>query len=274
MTESLIVIVIVVAAVAGIAIAVAILSRRKQAAAEALATAAHERSVAADARAAAADERWIAADDRAAAADDRAATADAQRDQAREEAAVAAEAQRAADVRTAAAEQRGDDVVAALESRDADGASDAVAIDAHVLWALEQARSERTWRHSVAIGPESESVFTDAADPLREALQVELDAAREDVGAVVELEADLPEGITKAGCMLTLRAAQELLADVVRRAEETTLVVRADGRDLVVTVRAIGEDGEPVASPTLTIPPSTAMVPIDGGVRVRNAITV
>ena len=96
-------------------------------------------------------------------------------------------------------------------------------VDPDVLWALEQARSERTWRQSVAIG---EGSFLDGVDdPLLAALQVELDAAREDVGAIVELEAELPTAVTPAGSVLVLRAAQELLARSMKTAEETTLRV-------------------------------------------------
>ncbi len=73
-----------------------------------------------------------------------------------------------------------------------------------MLWALELLRSERTWRHSVAPGPDTPSVLGDAAEPLREALQIELDAAREEVGVEVELAADLPAELTPAGSLLAL----------------------------------------------------------------------
>ncbi len=145
-------------------------------------------------------------------------------------------------------------------------------LDAELLWALEQARSERTWRHSVAVGPQSTSVFDGAVDPLREALQVELDAAREEVGAVVELDAELPPGITTAGSVLALRTAQELIARAVRVAEETTLRVRADGADLLVAIDARDEDGEAVEIGPLPLPDSADVSADAGGVRVRNAV--
>ncbi len=144
-------------------------------------------------------------------------------------------------------------------------------VDPHLLWSLEQARSERTWRQSVALG-EGGSFLDHADDPLREAIQVELDAAREDVGAVVELDAELPASVTRAGSVLVLRAAQELLAHSVKTAEETTLRIRADGDDVLVTVDATDEDGQPVVIAPLAIPASADMETIDGGVRVRGAI--
>ena len=127
-------------------------------------------------------------------------------------------------------------------------------LDAEVLWTLERARSERTWRHSVALGPDGSSVFDTTDNPLREALQVELDAAHEDVGALVELDTDVPADVTAAGSVLILRAAQELLARAVKAAEETTLRVRVDGADVVVTVLATDEHGVAVALPALADP--------------------
>ena len=103
--------------------------------------------------------------------------------------------------------------------------------------------------------PLGEGSFLDGADdPLLAALQVELDAAREDVGAIVELDAELPAAVTPAGSVLVLRAAQELLARAMKTAEETTLRVRVDGDDVVVTVVAADEDGEPVPVEPLAIP--------------------
>lgn len=150
-------------------------------------------------------------------------------------------------------------------------AAPATGLDADVLWILEQARSERTWRFSVATGPTNESVFEGAGDPLLAALQVELDAAREDVGAIVELDAELPDGISTAASVLTLRAAQELLADVVRRSEETVLRLRADADDLLIDVESVDEDGQPVLPRPLPIPPSPAVAVTETGVRIRGA---
>ena len=186
---------------------------------------------------------------------------------AREEAEQAAAATMAAEERAGAAEQRAAEFAAARAA-----AGDGGGIDARLLWTLEQARSERTWRHSVAPGPDSVSVFTDASDPLYEALQVELDAAREEVGAVVELEADLPPGVTPAGSVLALRAAQELLANVVRRGEVTTLHVHAEGVDLVVAVRSVDEEGEPVPTEPLAIPTSADIEQVADGVRILGAV--
>jgi hypothetical protein len=185
-------------------------------------------------------------------------------------AAVAAEARAEAEQAKAAADEA--HAVAEQARADADALRAAKAgVDPELLWTLEQARSERTWRQSVAIGPDTASVLQGADDPLREALQVELDAAREDVGAIVELDAELPPTVTAAGSVLVLRAAQELLARAVKAAEETTLRIRTDGHDVVVTVVASDEEGQPVGIEPLAIPESPDMAPADGGVRIRGA---
>jgi hypothetical protein len=205
------------------------------------------------------------------------ATATAERDAA---VSRATEAETARDTATADAEQarataeeaRTAATAAEQARQDAEARAAGTGVDPQVLWALEQARSERTWRQSVAIG---EGSFLDGADdPLLAALQVELDAAREDVGAIVELDADLPAAVTPAGSVLVLRAAQELLARSMKTAEETTLRIRVDGDDVVVTVLATDEDGEPVAVEPLVIPASADLAPEEGGVRIRRAVAL
>jgi hypothetical protein len=240
---------------------------------------AEERATAADARSADAEERAAAADSRAAEAQAQVAAAAAERDEARHEADAAAASRLAAEDRVAELERRAAEATAAHATA-AEAAENAVTtapaasgqLDAQLVWALEKARSERTWRQSVAVGPGG-SAFTEAADPLYEALQIELDAAREDVGAVVELDAALPTSVTAAGAVLTLRAVQELLAGVVRRAESTTVRVRAEGVDVLVEIDSVDEDGHRIEPGPLPTPPSPAIESTPTGVRIRDAVT-
>jgi hypothetical protein len=237
----MIVLVIVLAVVAVVAIAFILFGRSRFA--KSLAATTAER----DAATARATEAEAARDSAAAAAD---------------EARTAAEA---AAVTAAAAET----ARAEAEARAA-AAADRNGVDPQVLWSLEQARSERTWRQSVAVG---EGSYLDGVDdPLLAALQVELDAAREDVGAIVELDAELPAGVTPAASVLVLRAAQELLARSMKSAEETTLRVQVDGDDVVVTIVATDEAGEPVVIEPLAIPESADIAPAEGGVRILRAV--
>jgi hypothetical protein len=92
------------------------------------------------------------------------------------------------------------------------------------------------------------------------------------LGVGADPHAELPATVTSAGSVLVLRAVQELLAHAVKAAEETTLRIRTDGHDVLVTIDASDEDGEPVTLAPLTIPASADMEAIDGGVRVRHAV--
>ncbi|MET0579251.1 MAG: hypothetical protein ABW122_11385 [Ilumatobacteraceae bacterium] len=267
----MVVLVVVLAAVALVAflvvgVATSRLGREREIAEKAALERAAAEERAADAlrqaeeRAADAEQRLTAAEERAAGFEEQ-VTATEERLVAAEERVVVTEE------RVTEAEQRVDELAAQVAA-----AVSGTGIDPDLLWVLEQARSERTWRHSVAPGPDSPSVFATASSPLREALLVELDAAREDIGAIVELDADLPPTVTAAGSVLVLRATQELLAGVVRRAEETTVRVYADGADLVVTLHPLDDEGRPVTVDVSAIPPSAHLELVDGGVRVRGAV--
>ena len=198
------------------------------------------------------------AEEQRAVADRRSAEAEAQRSQADQQRDAAEAAAAAALERADLADERSTRVFAGF--------------DPELIWQLEQARSERLWRLSIALGPDLDSVFLDDPQPLRVALQVEVDATREEVGAVVELDAELPPDLTPAGSVLVLRSAQELLATVVRRSEDTTVRIRPDGRDILVTIHSRDEHGEPVAPGPLPIAASSTLEPIDDGVRIRNVV--
>lgn len=198
------------------------------------------------------------------ATDARAAAFESERDRARTDTEVSVAARMAAEERADAAERRTDEL--ALRHADASAGS----VDAEVLWALERQRSARVWRLAVATAPDAQRVSTDA--PLLDALHIEIDAAREEVGAIVDLEADLPAEPSAASSLLTLRAAQELLAGVVRRADETTLRVRADGRDILVSVESTDAEGDPVTLEPLAVPASVELEAAAGQVRLRNAV--
>lgn len=208
----------------------------------------------------------------------RAATADEAR-AAAEEAVVAAnsvteswkERSTAADDARVAAEEERDRAMAdsaeaaSLAARLVDDGS----ADPAALWALERRRSERTWRHSVGV-PGARSPLT-GADVLVAALQVEVDAAREDTGAVVELAADLPADLSAAASLAVLRCAQELLADAVAVGEEVTLRVGHEGGDVVVGIDGVDADGASLAPVHLAVPPSRLEAE-PGAVRLRGIL--
>ncbi|MEM7341924.1 MAG: hypothetical protein AAF467_24985 [Actinomycetota bacterium] len=114
------------------------------------------------------------------------------------------------------------------------------------LWDLELARSERTWRTSVAINPaRDESPFTDAADPVRLAVEIEASALRENVGAAVVVDWAASPVEDPARAHLVVRVAQELLEAAARNHEPTRLVARdTDDSEVNLRLEAMGDGDE------------------------------
>ncbi len=197
------------------------------------------------------------------------ATADAARIQADEHAKDAQELLQAAEARAAAA----DDSLAEFMATELERLRRAATgLDPQLLWALELTRSERTWRHSVSIGPNQSSVLMGSVNVLADVLQVEADAIREEVGTYVEVQADVPADVSAAGCLLALRMSQELLATVVRHVETSVLEVHVDGPDIVITLLSTDEHGASIEPGVLAMPNSEGVEPIPSGVRIRNVI--
>lgn len=216
---------------------------------------AEQRAGAAEERAATAEEQAAAATSRAMTAEEQAGVAEAARDAAQRAASDASELSRTATEMVSAAE------------RTASGG-----LDPEVLWGLERARTERLWRENVAVGPTAASVFDGVDDPLRRALEVEVDAAREIVGAVIELEAgDLGE-ITSAGSLLVLRAAQELLAGVMHEADRTVLSVRPADGHVDVTVQPFDAEDAPIEPRVVELPTTLGLTVIPGGLRINDVV--
>ncbi len=108
------------------------------------------------------------------------------------------------------------------------------------LWDLEMARSERTWRHSVALDPSAPSPFIDAVDPLKLAVEIEAAALREEVGAFVSLNWNAEPVADPVRRLLVLRVANELLASAARLPHPFTM--NATGSDeIVLEIRSTDE---------------------------------
>lgn len=114
------------------------------------------------------------------------------------------------------------------EMTSADGES-TYGASAEVLWSLELARSERQWRNSVAIDPMGEtSPFETTDDPVREAVETEAAALREDVGALITVDWQAPPIESVLRRLMIVRVAQELLANAARVPGAARLLVTHD----------------------------------------------
>ncbi len=133
---------------------------------------------------------------------------------------------------------------------------------AETLWRLEVARSERSWRNSVAINPvDDDSPFAASEDPVRTAVEVEASALREDVGALIGVEWRAKPIESLARRVLVVRVAQEMLASASRVPGAASLVVTdADDGGLTMTFEPADDGG---AALNLISPPvSTEMIDV------------
>ena len=112
------------------------------------------------------------------------------------------------------------------------------------LWALErhrQARLASTPLLGLAVGPGA-----DLTTGLTEAIRVELELLREEVGTHAELASiDLGDTVDANEALTILRIVQELTATLAKRADELQVHVGREDRDATVRVVAIGWSDSP-----------------------------
>jgi autotransporter adhesin len=114
------------------------------------------------------------------------------------------------------------------------------------LWSLALAAVRHTWEVSVAPSPEMASPLDDADDELRAAVTIEVDAAREEAGAAVELEwhgdAVAPPSVALGALSIT----QALLARLAKVSDESLLRVTSTPEGVTIEVSATDADGRSV----------------------------
>ena len=129
---------------------------------------------------------------------------------------------------------------------------------ASVLWGLAIRECEQRWRVSVAVGPDATSPFDGDADPFRTAVEVEVEAAREESGAALDLVWKGESVPTDERAVVALALVRDVIGALGTAAANTTITV--DGLDdgVEVQVDAVAADGSAV---DVWIPPSLASGP-------------
>jgi hypothetical protein len=119
-----------------------------------------------------------------------------------------------------------------------------------LLWALEQTRVERTWRHDVAPYPGAAGPLDDG-DPVAAAAVIAAGAAREQTGVEVAVDWHLDPVEDPATALVLVRLLDEALAAVVKQAETVRIHVAADsdGPRIVVDARDADRASVPVTLP-------------------------
>lgn len=163
----------------------------------------------------------------------------AKRMQQESEARAAAEAARQS---TLAERDRLEEELAAAEGALAAGGEAKLA----ELWSLALAGVQRTWEISVCPSPGMPSPLADTDDELRTAIEIEVDAAREEAGAAIELDWRGTDPAPVAAAVRTLSIAQELIARLAKTAAEASLTVDSAGGVVRLEVEAVDDDGADV----------------------------
>lgn len=114
------------------------------------------------------------------------------------------------------------------------------------LWALALAGVRRTWEVSVCPSPGISSPLDGATDELRTALEIEVDAAREEAGAAIELHWEGTGVAPPSVAVRALSIAQELIARLAKAAEQATLHVESTDDTLTLAVEAVDAAGTSV----------------------------
>ncbi|MGF1597525.1 MAG: hypothetical protein ACFCVK_11450 [Acidimicrobiales bacterium] len=170
-----------------------------------------------------------------------------------------------------AAERRAGDAEAALAAAREAGIVIGDTVDAGhpaALWDLEVARSERTWRTSVALDPSADSPFETTDDPVRLAVEIEAAALRENVGSAIVVDWEAAAVADPGRRHLIVRVAQELLETAARSPEPARLVASGDEE---ITLRLVSGEGDEVLS---MIPPHVVNDLIDVRAGAGLSITV
>lgn len=111
------------------------------------------------------------------------------------------------------------------------------------LWHLSVRQAEHTWRLSVAVDPDADSPFGGEQGSFRTAVEIELDAAREESGAVFEVEwtgeAEVPTGRAVVGMALI----RDLVNALGTTADQTTLTISSTPAALEISVAATDAGG-------------------------------
>ena len=110
------------------------------------------------------------------------------------------------------------------------------------LWALALASVRRTWEVSVAPSPGLPSPLDGSDDQLRDAIGIEVDAAREEAGAAIDLEWSGTAVAPPPLALRTLALAREVIGRLAKATDAA--VLRVTVAPDVVTLEVTGTDVE------------------------------
>lgn len=117
---------------------------------------------------------------------------------------------------------------------------------ADLLWSLSVRRAETTWRLSIAVDPSAASPFAGQSDLFRTAAEIEVDAAREESGADIELEWTGDAVVESERAVVALAVLRDVVDALSTAAASTTVAVSCLDDGVELAVRAVDADGTPM----------------------------
>lgn len=117
-------------------------------------------------------------------------------------------------------------------------------LDSEVLWALALSQAERTWRISLALGADDRSPLVGADGLFRAAVEIEVDAVREESGADVELRWEEPcSEPSAARAVLAWSVVRDVITRYATTADRIHLRLASTPSGIELCASATGPDG-------------------------------
>lgn len=139
------------------------------------------------------------------------------------------------------------------------------------LWALALASARRTWEVSVAPSPGLPSPLEDSDDELRAAVAIEVDAAREEAGAAIDLEWTGDAVASPAVSVRTLALAREVIGRLAKATDAAVLRVEVEGDAVTLEVTGTDAEGAPAQVERLLAGVATEQQVAPGRFRLQSA---
>lgn len=130
--------------------------------------------------------------------------------------------------------------------------------DLELLWELALARAEATWRTSISLSLDEESPLASSQQPLRAAIEILIEAAREEAGADMELEWSGAVPVPPASAVVVFSLVESVIASVAKSAGSTTVRVTVSEDGIELGFDAVDDTGRPLA---ITLPATVSEAP-------------
>lgn len=118
--------------------------------------------------------------------------------------------------------------------------------EADLLWDLALARAEQRWRMSISLSIDDESPLAGSDDQLRAAIEIEIDAAREESGADIDLHWSGETPAPPAAGVVAYSLVESVVAALATTAARTVVHVEVGEDDIRLRFDVTDDTGRPM----------------------------